>query len=87
MTVFNSVEQVGSGNTTGINIGTATTPVGFYGVTPVAQRVTSSVQVTSNLATVTTGSSSQFGTELNAVVIALQEVMNTLQAYGLWGTH
>lgn len=86
MTVFNSVEQVGSGNTTGINLGTATTPVGFYGVTPVVQRATTSVQLSSNLATVTTGSSSQFGTELNAVVVALQEVMNTLKAYGLWIT-
>lgn len=49
--------------------------VGFYGTTPVAQR-SSSVQATSNLAT-----SASFGaTQLAAV----QEIMNTLAALGLW---
>lgn len=49
--------------------------VGFYGKTPVTQR-SSSVQATSNLAT-----SASFGaTQLAAV----QEIMNTLTALGLW---
>ena len=49
--------------------------VGFYGKTPVTQRA-SSVQATSNLAT-----SASFGaTQLAAV----QEIMNTLSALGLW---
>lgn len=49
--------------------------VGFYGTTPIVQR-SSSVQATSNLAT-----SASFGaTQLAAV----QEIMNTLAALGLW---
>jgi hypothetical protein len=49
--------------------------VGFYGTTPSSQRA-SSVQATSNLAT-----SASFGaTQLAAV----QEIMNTLSALGLW---
>lgn len=49
--------------------------VGFYGKTPSTQRA-SSVQATSNLAT-----SASFGaTQLAAV----QEIMNTLTALGLW---
>jgi hypothetical protein len=49
--------------------------VGFYGKTPSSQRA-SSVQATSNLAT-----SASFGaTQLAAV----QEIMNTLTALGLW---
>lgn len=53
----------------------ATDLISFYGVTPVAQR-SSSVQATTNIAT-----SSSFGaTQLAAV----QEIMNTLTAVGLW---
>ena len=49
--------------------------IGFYGATPVVRR-SSSVQATSNLAT-----SASFGaTQLAAV----QEIMNTLAALGLW---
>lgn len=56
-------------------IGASGGTVGFYGKTPTTQRA-SSVQVTSNLAT-----SASFGaTQLAAV----QEIMNTLTALGLW---
>jgi hypothetical protein len=56
-------------------IGKSGGTVGFYGKTPVTQR-SSSVQATSNLAT-----SASFGaTQLAAV----QEIMNTLSALGLW---
>jgi len=56
-------------------IGNSGGTVGFYGKTPSTQRA-SSVQATSNLAT-----SASFGaTQLAAV----QEIMNTLTALGLW---
>lgn len=56
-------------------IGKSGGTVGFYGKTPSTQRA-SSVQATSNLAT-----SASFGaTQLAAV----QEIMNTLTALGLW---
>jgi hypothetical protein len=59
----------------GAVIGKSGGTVGFYGKTPVTQRA-SSVQATSNLAT-----SASFGaTQLAAV----QEIMNTLSALGLW---
>jgi len=59
----------------GAVIGKSGGTVGFYGKTPVTQRA-SSVQATSNLAT-----SASFGaTQLAAV----QEIMNTLTALGLW---
>jgi hypothetical protein len=50
--------------------------MGFYGVAPGAQRASTSIQRTSNLAT-----STAFGTYQQSVV---QEVMNTLALYGLW---
>lgn len=50
--------------------------VGFYGVSPTAQRATTSIQKTTNLAT-----STAFGATQLAVV---QEIMNTLAAVGLW---
>lgn len=59
----------------GAVIGKSGGTVGFYGKTPSTQRA-SSVQATSNLAT-----SASFGaTQLAAV----QEIMNTLTALGLW---
>ena len=62
------------------------TKVGFYGTTATAQRTSSSVQRTSNLSTLTTLAS--FGSvdalAVNQIVASLAEVMNTLQAYGLW---
>jgi hypothetical protein len=67
----------------------ASQTLGFYGVTPVAQVATTSTQETSVLVTLTTAAS--FGTAdaaaFNSVVAALQNVMNTMAAYGLWGTH
>lgn len=74
--------------TTGVTVGAATADtVGFYGATPVARRATTTLQLTSSLASVTTSSTSQFGAKINSACAALQEVMNTLFAYGLWGTH
>jgi hypothetical protein len=57
--------------------------VGFYGVAPVAQRASTSVQRTSNLSTVS-GTISVSTAALNQVIASLQEVMNTLAAVGLW---
>ena len=63
--------------TGGVELGaTAAQTVGFYGTTPVAQRATTSSQKSTNVAT-----SASFGATQLA---ALQEVMNTLAAYGLW---
>lgn len=78
-------EQIGDGNLNEtLAVGRAGQPValggtgglvGLYGVTPIAQRL-SSVQAASNLAT-----SSAFGaTQLAAV----QEIQNTLTALGAW---
>lgn len=77
---------------TTVSLGSTTSnTVGFYGTTPIAQRTTVTNQHTSLLATMTTTTGSLFdGTNLstlNQAIVALQEVMNTLQAYGLWGTH
>ena len=66
--------------------GTAAKTMGFYGVTPLAQRATTSTQQTSRLST-TASASSNFSARINTIVPALQEVMNTLYAYGLWGAH
>ena len=54
----------------------ATDLVGFYGVTPVAQRATASTHSTSNAA-----SSSAFGAAQSAIMV---EIMNTLIALGIW---
>jgi hypothetical protein len=74
----------------GTDIGaSAADKVGFYGVTPVAQVATTSTQETSVLVTLTSASAF-LGAEasaFNAVVAALQNVMNTLAAMGIWGTH
>ena len=81
------IQWTSAGHVTIQNLAVAT-DVGFYGTTPLAQRATTSTQKTSNLASVTTSAS--FGTAeaaaFNAARAALQEVMNTLAAYGLWGT-
>ncbi len=63
--------------------------VGFYGVTPPAQRaLATSLQRTSLLATMTTTTGSLLDganlSTLNQAILALQEVMNTLAAHGLW---
>jgi hypothetical protein len=61
----------------GAIVGAAGGTVGFYGTTPVTQR-SSATQATS---AVGTASSADVTTQLKAAVI---EIMNTLQAVGLW---
>jgi hypothetical protein len=55
----------------------ATDPIGFYGVTPIAQR-SLAAQATS---LVGTASSADVNTDFKAAVI---EIMNTLAALSLW---
>ena len=80
-------EQLGDGNVnetlkvgrTGQSVqvgGSAATLIGFYGVTPVAQRATATTHTTTNVVT-----SASYGT---LQVAQMQEVMNTLAALGLW---
>lgn len=70
--------QVYDGNADGVQIGNATTDkVGFFGETPAAQR-SAAAQATS---AVGTASSTAVDTNLKAAVI---EIMNTLDALGLW---
>lgn len=78
-------DYLGGGDASGgVQMGnTSASTLSFYGVTPVAQRATTSIQLTSNLATTTTTPTSA---QFNAAIGSLQEVMNTLKAYGLWGT-
>jgi hypothetical protein len=61
----------------GAIVGAAGGTVGFYGTTPATQR-SSAAQATS---AVGTASSADVTTSLKAAVI---EIMNTLQAVGLW---
>ncbi len=56
----------------------ASSTVGFYGATPIAQRATADTQVTTNVVT-----SASFGT---LQVAQIQEIQNTLIALGLWAT-
>ena len=70
------IKQLSDGGTDGTVLGQdATDLIGFYGVTPVAQRA-SSVQATSALAT-----SADFRETQLAVLV---EIMDTLEAAGLW---
>jgi hypothetical protein len=70
------VKELSDKNTDGTRLGQSTSDlIGYYGVTPVSQRA-SSVQATSLLS-----SSTDFTA---AHLAALQEVMNTLAAVGLW---
>lgn len=70
------VKELSDKNTDGTRLGQSTSDlVGYYGTTPVSQRA-SSVQATSLLS-----SSTDFTA---AHLAALQEVMNTLAAVGLW---
>ncbi len=80
-------EQLSSGGADGIQL--PNTKFGFYGATPVAQwRKSTAVQYSSLLATMTTTNGSLLDganlSTLNQAIIALQEVMATLQAMGLW---
>ena len=78
-----SVNQIGDGSPDGVQL--PNTKAGFYGVTPVAQRASTSVQRTSNLSTISSGSlGATLQSAFNANEAALAEVMNTLAAYGLW---
>ena len=62
----------------------ATSKFGLYGTAPASQRgSTTSTQRTSLLSTAT-GTISVSTAAFNQVVVSLQEVMNTLAAYGLW---
>ncbi len=89
--------------TTGVTLGTAAAKtVGFYGMTPAAQTASNSSMVTSNvssvLSTVATASSTALTTAVNATINAhgsaiiqngkmLQQVINVLQAIGIYATH
>lgn len=77
-----AANQLGDGSADGVYVPSGG-KVAFYGSTPVAQRASTSVQRTSNLSTAT-GTISVSTAAFNQVVVALSEVMNTLQAYGLW---
>jgi hypothetical protein len=65
-------------NGTGVKIGQSTTDtVGFYGITPIAQR-SGAAQATSLLST---ASSTAIDTATKAAII---EIMNTLAALSIW---
>jgi hypothetical protein len=69
--------QLGDGNTNeGLKVGVAGGLIGFYGETPITQRT--AVVATS---AVGTASSTDVTTTLKAAVI---DIMNTLEALGLW---
>lgn len=86
MAYTNPGPSINTGSTTVLNaegpnlIGNSdTSTVGFYGTTPITQRALSS-QATSLVSGVSTGAVST-----NSLVLAaLIEVMNTLDALGLW---
>lgn len=72
-------EKVVDATGDGIVVGNAATEkVGFYGVTPVAQRATATTHTTTNVVT-----SASYGT---LQVAQMQEVMNTLAGLGLWAS-
>lgn len=71
------VEVIGTGSSGGATLGeSATEKISFYGTTPIVQR-------TAAIATsaVGTASSADVTTALKAAVI---DIMNTLEAVGLW---
>lgn len=71
-------ERVDYGSPDGCQIGGSTSDkVAFYGTTPVSQRA-AAAQATSDVGT---ASSADVTSNLKAAVI---EIMNTLQAVGLW---
>lgn len=71
-------EAIGYGSPDGAKVGqSSTNKVAFYGTTPISQRA-GAAQATSLVAT---ASSADVTTDLKAAVI---EIMNTLQALGLW---
>lgn len=76
--VADSTAAIDGGTITGVtNLSTtAASTVGFYGATPVVQRVTGTTHTTTNVVT-----SASYGT---LQVAQMQEVMNTLIALGVW---
>lgn len=71
-------QYLGDGNPDGTTLGSSTSEkISFYGETPIAQR-SGAAQATSDVGT---ASSSDVTTALKAAVI---EIMNTLDALGLW---
>ena len=95
--------NIGTTLTTAVTIGTTSAKtVGFYGTSPAAQTASNSSMVTSNvssvLSTVATASSTALTTAVNATINAhgsaiiqngkmLQQVINVLQAIGIYATH
>lgn len=77
-----TANQLGDGSADGVFV-PAGSKIAFYGSTPASQRASTSVQRTSNLSTVS-GTISVSTAAVNQIISSLQEVMNTLQAYGLW---
>jgi len=74
----NVAQYLGNDNNDGTFLGhSVTSKVGFYGVTPIAQR-SLAAQATS---LVGTASSADVNTDLKAAII---EIMNTLTAIGAW---
>jgi hypothetical protein len=74
----NTAQYLGHEDADGLYIGkVATSKVGLYGATPIAQR-SGAAQATS---LVGTASSTDVNTDLKAAVI---EIMNTLAALGAW---
>lgn len=72
-----TVIQKSDGNDDGSTFGiSAADKISFYGVTPVVQRATATTHTTTNVA-----SSTDFSAAHAAI---MQEIMNTLQAVGLW---
>ena len=74
-TMDSQIEQKQDGRD--MKIGTASGKIGFYGITPIVQRV-GAAQATS---LVGTASSTAVNTDLKAAII---EIMNTLAAVNLW---
>ena len=81
-----AINQLGDGSADGVSIAGPMTgavkfsgsTLGFYGATPVAQRATNSIHVTSNV-------SAYSSTTASALIGAwILEVTNTLLGLGLW---
>ena len=72
------VVNLTSGSSGGVNVGSSTGKIGFYGTTPVVQRATATTHTTTNVVT-----SASFGT---LQVAQIQEIMNTLAGLGLWAS-
>jgi hypothetical protein len=81
-----AAQQVGVNHEDGMNIGKASTSlIGFYGVTPIAQR-SGSAQASFTITIGTSQTSWGFAAsdQFNNFVLQLREIRNTLVALGLW---